>query len=375
MSLNFEELRTTETMIIKMWLPEFDFNLLTKKFTFFYDETGNFRRILIKEEGGFNIKNINSIFVLGGIVLDNSLAENELSKDEELLRRMLKIQPTAPEIKLKYIAKGEFLELLESSNLETFLKWLSDKPIYIHFSLLNILYWSLVDIIDSFIDFNMWGSQFSYIEDYLRLKDELYQAVLNNLGRVQLILVRYKYPNVSDVQLFIHELIKAINIEDYPRLKAFFKLFGNKSEAPFITDEKPYVLLDSFLIFYLRNSILFKNSEHYFDYEKTIIKDLQKGDLSKLMQYVYKIEFLHSTSSFPLQISDVIVGIIGKMYNFLANADKTELQNIRLSCQQINNLKIFTNLLSKSVEFCSVFSHSIAPISLKEKEDILWNKI
>ena len=52
----------------------------------------------------------------------------------------MRIQKTAAEIKLDHVAKGGFLELLLSAKLTTFLRWITDNGLMIHYHDLDPLY-------------------------------------------------------------------------------------------------------------------------------------------------------------------------------------------------------------------------------------------
>ncbi|RWK71727.1 MAG: hypothetical protein EOR45_34805, partial [Mesorhizobium sp.] len=62
-----------------------------------------------------------------------------------------RVQPGASEIKLKHVATGEFLDLLNAPRLEVFLSWLLEQGLFVHYSALDPLYWSIVDIVDSML--------------------------------------------------------------------------------------------------------------------------------------------------------------------------------------------------------------------------------
>ncbi len=115
------------------------------KFTIFYDETNNIRKLYLTEDG-FNVGKHEN-FVLGGV----ALRENQTLPDIADLRDRLAIQNSATEMKLKHLAKGGFEDMLASEKMAIFLSWLSDNDILVHFSNINILYWALVDIVDAII--------------------------------------------------------------------------------------------------------------------------------------------------------------------------------------------------------------------------------
>lgn len=93
----------------KMLAPIADFD---SYFTFYYDETNNIRKFYVREID-FN-SSFNSNFVLGGLVYEGN------QPDIKPLFDKLNLQKNITEVKLKHIAKGEFLDCLKSEKLNTF---------------------------------------------------------------------------------------------------------------------------------------------------------------------------------------------------------------------------------------------------------------
>ena len=89
-------------------------------YIFYYDETNNIRKLRLKENGTFNIQanQINQNFVLAGIVCE----ENKYSLEVQSLKNDLYLDKNNNEIKFKHIAKGNFIECLNSKKLNIFLK-------------------------------------------------------------------------------------------------------------------------------------------------------------------------------------------------------------------------------------------------------------
>ena len=127
--------------ITKMLVPTIDFEGI---FTFYYDETNNIKKFYVKENE-FN-HTFTANFVLGGLV-----HEGEAPNTQPLIDSF-KLQKNAKEVKFKHIAKGGFLDCLKSWKLTLFLQFLKDSNLYVHYSSINILYWSIVDIVDSAIE-------------------------------------------------------------------------------------------------------------------------------------------------------------------------------------------------------------------------------
>ena len=119
-------------------------------YTFYYDETNNIRKLYLTE-AGLNIEQADN-FVLAGIVHKGLIC----NADYSTLFNKLGLQKTTKELKLKHVAKGNFLAMLGSKKLNLILKWLTENNFYIHYFNLNLMYWSLADrngppILDSLI--------------------------------------------------------------------------------------------------------------------------------------------------------------------------------------------------------------------------------
>jgi hypothetical protein len=115
------------------------------KYTFYHDETNNVGKLHIGARG-LNVADL-KVFVLGGVVHKGEPHPIDIQP----LRDAMRIQKTAPEIKLEHVAKGMFLDLLHSAKLTTFLRWITGNGFLVHYFDLDPLYWSIVDIVDSIL--------------------------------------------------------------------------------------------------------------------------------------------------------------------------------------------------------------------------------
>ena len=97
--------------------PDFD-----GAYTFYYDETNNIRKFYVREFD-FNSA-FTENFVLGGLVHEGS------APDVLPLIDSFKLQSTIKEVKFKHIAKGNFLDCLQSPKLNLFLKFIKNSKLY-----------------------------------------------------------------------------------------------------------------------------------------------------------------------------------------------------------------------------------------------------
>ena len=175
--------------------PQIRLNGLTKannSYTFYHDETNNVRNLHVGAQG-LNVAEL-KVFILGGVVHDG--APRPL--DIQSLRTAMRIQKTAPEIKLEHVAKGDFLGLLRSPKLTTFLRWITDNGLMIHYNELDPLYWSIVDIIDSILP--ELGDPILF-QHHALMKSDLAAVLRSNLPATIALFYHYSYPGFSSRKL------------------------------------------------------------------------------------------------------------------------------------------------------------------------------
>lgn len=343
----------------KMLTPTADFD---SSFTFYYDETNNIRKFYVRETD-FN-SSFNSNFVLGG------LAHEGTPPNIKSLFDRLNLQNNIKEVKLKHIAKGHFLDCLKSEKLNCFLTYLLDSDFYIHYSSLNILYWSIVDIVDSAIADSEVAMQLGLdFSNYL--KNDLYKLAKLEIESVIELFYNSEYPNLKKeaVLEFIEELTSIfdeyIDTEEFhlglESLRQILKQAGKKDSLPFVMDEENYVLIGNFSQFYLRPIYLFENSNHIFDNEVAIAEILANYRIINDNKEIKNHSFVDSQSNLFVQASDIFVGLMGKLANYInTNSIEKIIDDLSsLSDKQLNNIDSLINLLNKSHRKNIAFLHSI----------------
>ena len=88
---------------------------------------------------------------------------------------------------------------------------------------------------------------------------------------------------------------------------------------------KPKTLIDGFGAFYLHRLALFKNATHILDIEKTIETYLASLDLRDGSTPLQHFEFVDSRATLWVELSDALVGLLGKLFSY---ADNTPLLEI-----------------------------------------------
>lgn len=337
------ELRTS----VKQIAPMADFEA---HYTFYYDETNNIKNLHIKENK-FNA-DFTANFILGGIAYENEAI------DVTSLFESFNLQKNIKEVKFDHIAKGSFLQCLKSKNLRLFSEFIFNSDFYIHYSSFNFLYWSIADIVDSALMSS--GVNQSYIQYHRQLKNALYAIIKSKIHLVIPIFNNYKYPNIvsKDVIPFIDELLNLLNNNIIDKENVFFLdllkrllIEAKKSnELPFLGDEEDYILIKNFSQLYLRPIYIFKNSKHIFDNEdsmKEIINDTRLVDNGiEIHNYTFK----DSQSDQLIQLSDIFVGIMGKLTQYLNTKTIQEINSDfkGLTELQKENIKLLIKLIDKS---------------------------
>ncbi len=332
----------------KMVVPTANFD---GAYNFYYDETNNIKKFYVREND-FNYT-FTANFVLGGLV---NLGQKP---NVQPLIDSFKLQKTATEVKFKHIASGQFLDCLKSEKLKLFLQFLIHNDLYIHYSSLNILYWSLVDIVDSAIVSSeaakQLGPQFSN-----HLKNDLYKLSRLQIDAVIDLFYRYEYPNIkSDSVLpFIEELTSLfdgyIDTDEYhfglEYLRQILKEAKRKGSLPFIQDEDDYILLKDLSHFYLRPIYLFKNSTHIFDNEDSISETLKEYKILDGEVEIKNYAFVDSKSEQLIQLSDIFVGLMGKLTNYLNTSSREKIDNDfqTLTATQQANIDLLIDVIDRS---------------------------
>ncbi|MEZ1323748.1 hypothetical protein QIW46_20605 [Pseudomonas fluorescens] len=364
--LNAEELRAG--MLLNIFAGQGLYGL-DEEYDFFYDETNNIRKFWIRDDG-FNEQPKN--FILGGIV--HKKLEPLIGLDE--LVKSLHIQKSAKEIKFNQLATGNYLGVLNSKKIRTLLEWLIANGVFIHYSNFNILYWSLVDIVDSF-----WEEPelLQYMPYVMHIKGELFNLANADLGRLVPILKKYRFPNIQRSASFafmmeFSDLLESVSKRpksDISELVIYMvRKAANLPELPFIVDNKDDVLIDSFKSNFIRPLYIYPKSSHTFDNETEIQEALGNTQVEYKGSFV-EYSFVDSLGCIEVQLSDCICGLLGSHFNFLEEHSVEELIEIKQNLNSVQRLTL--SLLRKLIDISDAqsngFMHRISPMDSDYKND------
>jgi hypothetical protein len=337
-------------------------------YTFYYDETNNVRKLHLTSVG-MNVRRPDC-FVLGGIVHRGAPRPIALTE----LHAALRLQSSVKEIKLKHLGAGGFLELLASPKVETFLEWLTAQEFLLHYQVTDLLYWSIVDIVDSIVT---EAGEMVLMVAHLFLKDSLYTVLRDDVDGTAELLGRFNYPDVGRKQrsAFIAELLDLVKRREplldhfsFYMLKGLLQMARGLRSLPYLEDEKPNVLIDGFGSFFLNRLCLFTNSQHVLDDEKQIEAYLKSHPLSDNGIPLHHFRFANSQREAGVQLSDPVAGLLGKLFSHLNRTPLDELaaEMANLTDQQRRNLTLLARLLDASTDECPGFAQYV--ISAEDRQ-------
>lgn len=354
-------------------LYQYEYSDINRKCHFYYDETNNHRKFWL-DRYNFNAS-IKEDFVLGGVFHYNDFSNADVSK----LKSIVRLQKTAKEIKFHHLIKkgDDFFSCLNRIKVRQLLEWLSETDLYIHFSNINNFYYGLVDIVDTVCADTDTHIIFYYQMERL-MKNELYKLAMNYYDEFYNYLNKYSFPNIksTDVYGFCDELIGFIERYDNYNsnfeiecLRQLLKQARKKEKLLFLQGNKENTIIDNYYLFYLNRIATFKNSFHTFDEETMVQSEFDDIELFDGEIELDNFEFVESSKNELVQISDCIVGLLGKFYIWINNIDFDYIRNLdkNLNEYQKDTLLLLAQLIKKSEDECIFNIHSIESIEENKK--------
>lgn len=346
------------------------------KFTFYYDETNNVRKFMLTDDGTNVSEHKN--FVLGGI----ALREGKVLPDIASLRDVLGIQDNAPEIKFRHVANGDFEAVLASRKMARFLTWLTEHQLAIHYSSINIVYWSIVDIVDSILASDTFDA---YSNGRRVMKNELYRIALMDKPAFLALMKHHSYPDIQrgKVADFIADVAAFLDLHN-PRptnlptqmLKDLLRKARALTELTFLVNDDADVLIDSFSSFFTMPILLFKNAMHVFDREIQVEKTLNTNGFKQRARGI-NYQFSDSKADPGIQLADVTVGLIGKYQGFVETHGLPELLARKKvwSVAQTETFDLLRVLIDYSDDVSNAFIHRITAMDSEWKNDAFMHAL
>ncbi len=287
-----------------------------EEMTFYYDESGNCRKFSLTEKGFNNTDALKGDFVLAGVAHEGK----SFGIDLPALYEVLDYKEGQKELKFKHLYHNskDFISFMGSKRATEFLNWFKKSGLYIHYSALNNLFYSLVDIVDS-----LWETHPQCIMYVWDIKSALYDFVIEHQDEVIDILIRHTYPDVKDAQSFCNELcslIREYNDDSKYDPGFFLELFrqmlktaGRLDKIVFIQDNEPFLLIQEYYLLYLERCEVFSKSNHIFDEEIEVHKKLSRIQLYEDGKLLNHWQFVKSHENIYVQISDLVAGLLRKL--------------------------------------------------------------
>lgn len=344
-----------------------------EEMTFYYDESGNCRKFSLTDTGFNNIDALKGDFVLAGVAHEGK----SLDIDVLSLYTALDYKEGQKELKFKHLFHNskDFQSFMGSKRATGFLEWLSRSGLYIHYSALNNLYYSLVDIVDS-----LWETHPQCIMYMWEIKGALYDFVIDHQDEVVDIFIRHTYPDVKDASAFCNELCYLIweynDDNEYDPgfflelLRQMLKTAGKLDKIVFIQDNEPYLLIQEYYIFYTERCEIFSKSHHIFDEELTVQKQISDLELYENGIQLNNWQFVKSHDNIYVQVSDLIAGLLRKLFMFLDENSLTDIVAIamKLNDAQVKNFTLLWMLITKSDEKSPLFiKNANSPKNVQER--------
>ncbi|MEX2935979.1 DUF3800 domain-containing protein [Staphylococcus saprophyticus] len=298
---------------------------------YYYDETNNSRVFRLKNDS-FNVDPLQK-FSLGGLVSKVDIIDD---KHEELWSK-LKLDKSLKDLKAKHILKksSDFLECIDSDKVTSLLKYTKDKGYLLHFSYMNLLYFTLVDIVDNVYNVNS-------DMDARYLKEELYLKMKDNIEWSKNLFKKYEYPSIEnqdDLNDFYNEIAEYLQKQNNKNLctEILIEMFTEPKTLNFFDAEKPNQFISDFAFAYARIPNIFTKSYHNFDEELFIKEILDKHDNSKIKWY-------ESHKHRTIQLCDCLISIISRFISYIDENDyetlKCQLARVAVDSDFDANAKI-----------------------------------
>ena len=313
------------------------------KYVFYYDESNNCRKFWVDDsKQQFNTDHT-ADFVLAGLVRKE---EEKVEASLETFRKPLKLQANVEEIKFKNLyAKGDFLQCVKERRLFETLSWIDKSPFYIHYTNVNNLFYTLVEIFDSIVKPDE-VSEFGY--DYFKMKSVFYYMFKGKADALQILMFKYKYPNIQreDVEAFCNDLLFLLGSrremkEEEKFLAGMLARAAESDELVFLHDNDDYVMQENYAEFYADPIRKYQKSRHIFD-EETTVQDIVKKQIAMGENMADNFKFVKSETNIFVQLSDVVAGILGKLFKYI---NSTSVNQRRRDVEGLTKLQVENILL------------------------------
>lgn len=330
--------------------------------TFYYDETGNYRTISYKDDVIPDERSLTGDFILGGLAFKSAEAE------QRAIKRALELPSPQGEIKARSILGGsrDLVRVLSRRETTKFLRILEDNDVLVHYGSQNNLYFATVDIVDSLLVLDELRSFQPFERE---LKNALFTCIGAEPKRFLDFVRGYGYPNVvaGDIGPFCRYLegyvrsclgafgwYRASLMGDVSELLCEMLAVGSSSgELAFLSGNQEGELVRDYVHFYRHGCLMFPKSFHTYDTEPSV-----EGKIGSMGR---NYEFVDSKGNVLVQLSDVYVGLLARLFSFFDSLHPGKLseQRSRFRGQARDNLRTVRDSLVRSGEANAALIYSV----------------
>jgi hypothetical protein len=353
---------------------------------FYYDESNFFGKLKMKEDAaGKNVFNVDTDkdFVLAGLVVE----PNCEVPDSSQLWKKLHLPCQITELKFtRQFSEGDFLQTIGKSRVYSLLEFIDQSGYFIHVAHINSFYYAVVDIVDSVIELEdiieyRGDADVDLRYELNNFKSQLYEILHTKRQAVEKLFSDYSYPDIEPecVEDFCNELTLLFGRRndlsmDMKFLTGMIRKAGSSGELLFLQGNQKRVMIENLTQFYCHFVFLFQKSEHIFDDQKEIRREMERyefiGSDSKILQ---NYAFVDSKNDLMIQISDVISGLFGQLFAYLNMTSEYKIRNdVRnMSEAKRKTVALLYKLVMKSEQKNKGFIFSIAPYAVRKKFNLL----
>jgi hypothetical protein len=191
----------------------------------------------------------------------------------------------------------------------------------------------------------------------------------------------YGYPGLSPEgrRPFLENLLElfdrnsaALPAANAMMLRSVLKAGRTLPSLDFIEGFPSNLLIDEFGTFYMGRIAMFKHASHILDMEEVIRDRLLETPLTSNGKPVTNFRFADSKAEPGIQVSDVSVGVLGKMYTYFTNTARDEVAADReeLTGPSLENANLLRDLISASHETNVAFLNHVASVHDANKLDL-----
>ena len=186
---------------------------------------------------------------------------------------------------------------------------------------------------------------------------------------LQILMFKYKYPNIQreDVEAFCNELLFLLGSrkemkEEEKFLAGMLSRASKSDELVFLHDNDDYIMQENYAEFYADPIRKYQKSTHIFD-EETTVQDIVKKQIAQGQNMEDNFKFVKSEADIFVQLSDVVAGILGKLFKYInstsVNQRRKDVQS--LSQIQVDNILLIDKLRMEANRENPGFLCSIGP--------------